>query len=729
LSGSGRAERISGEIVTGTYFPTLGVQARLGRLFGPDDDRAAGDHAIAVVSHAYWQAHFAGDPAIVGKGIVINNTPVTIVGVAQEGFDGTNLGNAAQIFVPITLAPLQPAPDVLTARRFRWLTAFGRLRPGVTADEAQQRLQPFYSSQLQMETSAPYFARASAETKAQFLKGTIDITPAGVGKSTFRRRLQRPLWILMTIVACVLLISCANVANLLIARASARQREVALRLALGATRMRIVRQLLIESLVLAMMGGIAGLVIAVWGSSALLGLFRTVDTVLTVSATPDLRILGFTLAVSLFTGLLFGIMPAWRTTSPALAPTLKNEAASVVGGGQGSLRTMLIVSQMALSLLLLIGAGLFTRSLTNLLAMNPGIDTSRLLTFNLAPGLAGYQDFRASQFRATLLERIRATPGVESVGIGGYPLLTGGSWNNAITVEGLTPATGSTPSAMQNGISPGFFSALGMHIVAGRDFDQRDLQDHLLDKDKKLVVGVVNQAFAKRYLPDGAIGRHVGIGGDPGTPTPIEIIGIVSDAKYTSLREETQPQLFQPYLNGIFMTVYIRTTQEPAAMAESMRRIMAEVEPSLAIYGMETFNAKVERSLIAERMVGGLSSVFGVLATLLAMIGLYGVMAYSVSRRTREIGVRMAMGAQTRQVAWLILRQAVTLVACGVAIGLPAAWFASRYIEAQLYGVQAMDPVVVAAAVVGLTIVAAAAGLVPAWRATRVNPVIALRYD
>jgi predicted permease len=533
----------------------------------------------------------------------------------------------------------------------------------------------------------------------------------------------------MTIVACVLLISCANVANLLIARAGTRQREVALRLALGATRWRIVRQLLIESLVLAVMGGIAGLQLAVWGSSALLSLFRTPGTLLNVSATPDVRVLSFTLALSLLTGLLFGIMPARHATTPELAPTLKNEAASVIGAGQGSLRTMLIVAQVALSLLLLIGAGLFTRSLTNLLTMNFGIDSSRLLTFNLAPGLAGYRDHRASQFRATLLERVRATPGVESAGIGGYPLLNGGSWNNSITVEGLTRTAGVTPSAMQNGISPGFFAALGMHIVAGRDFDERDLQSALLDKDKRFTVAIANQTFAKRYLGDTALGRHVGIGSDPNTPTPTEIIGIVSDAKYTSLREETPPQLFYPYQSGIFMTVYVRTASAPTAMAQSMRGIMSDLDPALAIYGMETFEAKVERSLVIERLVGGLSFVFGVLATLLAMIGLYGVMAYGVSRRTREIGVRMAMGAQGHQVAWLILREAVTLVACGVAIGLPAAWFASRCVETLLYGVQPMDPVVTVAAVVGLTLVAGAAGFIPAWRATRVNPVIALRYD
>jgi predicted permease len=354
-----------------------------------------------------------------------------------------------------------------------------------------------------------------------------------------------------------------------------------------------------------------------------------------------------------------------------------------------------------------------------------------VLTFNLAPGLAGYQDQRGSQFRAAMLDKIRATPGVEAAGIGGFPLLIGGSWNNIITVEGRPPTAGSQPFAMQNGISPGFFAALGMHLVAGRDFDERDLQADRLDRDKRFTVAIANQTFAKRYLSNGAgaLGRHVGIGADPGTPTPTEIVGIVSDSKYTSLREETPPQLFYPYQSGIFLTAYVRTAQAPAAMAQTMRRIVAEVDPAIAIYGMETFSTKVERSLVTERMVGGLSSVFGVLATLLAMIGLYGVMAYAVSRRTREIGVRMAMGAQATQVAWLILRDVVTLVACGVAIGLPAAWFASRYIEAQLYGVQPTDPAVIVAAVLGLTIVAGAAGFVPAWRATRVNPVIALRYD
>ena len=741
ISFSGQTERIAGELVSGGYFSGLGVNARLGRLIGSQDETAAGADRVAVLTHAYWKSRFAGDPAIVGQTILVSNEPVTVIGVAQEGFDGVNLGRASQVFVPITMAGLvtplgdkKDAAKVLQNRRQRWLNVFGRLRDGVTPEQAQASLQPFYASRLEMEVQEAAFARASAGDKDRFVKGTVAVQPAGFGKSTLRRQLTRPLWILMAIVGMVLLIACANVANLLLARATARQREIVVRLALGATSRRIVQQLLVESLMLAIAGGALGLMLATWGASLLLEFFRNPNTTLTVSASPDLRILGFTLGISIATGLLFGVVPALRSTQPELAPTLKNEAGSVLGGAQAGVRKALVVSQVALSLLLLIGAGLFVRSLHNLMMVNPGIDVSRLIEFYVEPDVIGYEEERGAAFAKTMLARVRAVPGVTAAGMGSSALFEGGSWNSAYTLEGHTPKGNERVIAHNNTVSPGYFETLGMRLVAGRSFDERDEQPLKVEDGAPWRTAIANQAFVRKYMdgnPASALGRHFGFGRDPGTPTPIEIIGIVSDAKYRSMRGEVEPQMFFPRVpaggaNGI---VYVRTAQDPNATFETLRRVLRELEPTLPISGMQTFEERLERSLTNERLVASLSIVFGLLATLLAMIGLYGVTAYSVSRRTREIGIRMALGALSWTVARMILREVAILVAIGIVIALPAAWTASRYIASQLYEVAPTDPATIVMAMVSLVTVAAAAGLIPAWRAARVNPISALRHE
>ena len=741
ISFSGQTERIAGELVSGSYFSGLGVNARLGRLIGSQDETAAGADRVAVLTDAYWKSRFAGDPAIVGQTILVSNEPVTVIGVAQEGFDGVNLGRASQVFVPITMAGLvtplgdkKDAAKVLQNRRQRWLNVFGRLRDGVTPEQAQAGLQPFYALRLEMEVQEAAFARASAGDKDRFVKGTVAVQPAGFGKSTLRRQLTRPLWILMAIVGMVLLIACANVANLLLARATARQREIVVRLALGATSRRIVQQLLVESLMLAVAGGALGLMLATWGASLLLEFFSNPNTTLTVSASPDLRILGFTLGISIATGLLFGVVPALRSTRPELAPTLKNEAGGVLGGAQAGVRKALVVSQVALSLLLLIGAGLFVRSLHNLMMVNPGIDVSRLIEFYVEPDVIGYEDERGAAFAKTMLARVRAIPGVTAAGMGSSALFEGGSWNSAYTLEGHTPQGNERVIAHNNTVSPGYFETLGMRLVAGRNFDERDEQPLKIEDGPPWRTAIANQAFVRKYMdgsPASALGRHVGFGRDPGTPTPIEIIGIVSDAKYRSMRGEVEPQMFFPRVptggaNGI---VYVRTAQDPNATFQTLRRVLRELEPTLPISGMQTFEARLERSLTNERLVASLSIVFGLLATLLAMIGLYGVTAYSVSRRTREIGIRMALGALSWTVARMILREVAILVAIGILIALPAAWTASRYIASQLYEVAPTDPVTIVVAMASLVTVAAAAGLIPAWRAARVNPISALRHD
>ncbi len=730
----GATERVQGELVSGTYFPVLGVGPHLGRTFSPGEDKIPNGHPLAMLSHAYWKSRFASDPTIVGKTLVVSSLPMTIVGVAQEGFDGINKGKAAQIFVPIMMAGrLTPLTEGITDRRLRWLNVFARLPPGVTPEQAAAALQPFYASQLQMEVQEAAFAKASATDKGNFLKGTVAVTPAGHGRSDLRRQLTRPLTVLMTIVACVLLIACANVANLLLARASARQREMAIRLALGATRRRILQQLLIESVLLAMAGGIAGLAIATWGADLLLEFYRNPDIPLTVSPGPDVRVLGFTLLISLATGLLFGLMPALQSARPALAPTLKNEAGGVVGGSSMRLRKALVILQVALSLLLLIGAGLFIRSLHNLMTVDSGYDTAHLISFGIAPKMNGYEGERSRQFAKALLEQVQRTPGVTGAGFSGIGLLEGGSWNSGMTIEGHTAKPGERVLTHNNPISPGYFNVMGMKIVAGRDFDARDEKLGPVAPDASPAVVIVNRTFVNRYLGNRyPLGIRIGFGRDPGTPTPIEIVGVVSDAKYRSLRGETEPQAFFAFLAGpeaAGFTMYVRTLQPPEEMFPTLRRVVQQLDPNLPLFAMQTFETRVERSVSNERLVASLSSVFGVLATLLAMIGLYGVMAYTVAQRTREIGIRMALGAVSRDVAAMILRDVAVLVGVGLAIGLPAAWGLGRYVGNQLFEITPTDPVTMAAAVVALVIVGALAGLIPARRAARINPILALRYD
>jgi predicted permease len=738
----GRTERAKAEIVSSTYFPVLGVRPAVGRLIGLADDKAPGADPVAVLQYEYWKSRFNADPSIVGQKLIINDHPMDVIGVAQEGFNGGDLGNVSQVFVPMMMkAQMTPGWNGLDDRHFRWVNVFGRLRAGVTKEQAQASLQPYYKSLIEMELQDGYFARSSARTKASYVKSTIEVLPGSAGKANLRALMTRPLWILMAIVAGVLLIACANVANLLLARATARQREIALRLALGASRTRIVQQLLIESLLLAVLGGSAGLLLSTWGAHVLLGFFVDPEQPVTITASPDLRILAFNFLIALFTGLLFGLVPALQSTRPKLAPTLKDSAGAVLGGSHIRLRKTLVATQVALSLLLLIGAGLFIRSLNKLMAVDPGFSTTNLLTFSVDPHLNGYVPVRAKQYFKDLLQRLQSTPGVSGAGYVSIGLLEGNQWSSTMSVEGYAPKEDENMNPLCNAISPGYFKAMGIPLLAGREFDARDEYTRppatetgrvaLLNRPFR--VAIANETFAKKHLGDiNGIGKHVGFGGNAGTPTPIEIIGIVRDSKYTGLREETPRQLFFPLLeddNPSSITVYLRTQTDPDTMFRTLRGVVSRIDPNVPIYSMRTVERQVEQSLRVERFVTNLSSIFSLLATLLAMIGLYGVMAYTVARRTREIGVRMALGAVAGNIAWLVMREVVVLVAIGMAIGLPAAWYLSRYVESVLYGITRLDVTAIAAAVIGLAAVAAVAGLIPALRATRVNPVVALRYE
>lgn len=737
VSFDGRTERVDGELVSGTYFPVLGVGAAIGRTFTPEDDRIKNGHPVAMLNYAYWKARFGGDPNVLGKTIVVNAHNYTVIGVAQQDFNGIELGRSPQVFVPMMMKPqITPNWDGLDDRRWRWANAFGRLKPGVSIEQAKASLQPIYHSVVETEVKEEAFRNAAPSVRAEFLRNTIDVLPAAQGRSYFRSRMATPLWVLMAVTGGVLLIACANVASLLIARATSRQKEIAIRLAMGAGRGRIVRQLLVESLLLSVIGGALGLVFALWTDRVLLPFLPTDTPELALSVSPDLRVLLFTVAVAFLTGVIFGLAPALQSTRPDLAPTLKDQVAGIVGaGGQVNLRKGLVAAQVTLSLLLLVGAGLFIRSLRNLTNLGPGFPTENLIAFSIDPGLNGYDVKRSKSFYSRLTEEIKAIPGVKETGLAAQRILTDNEWDSAIKVEGFSFKPGEAAHPYMNSISPGYFAALGVPLLAGRDFRPNDTETvpHPAPKFDVPTVVIVNEKFAKTYFPGGnAIGHYVGFGSDPDSKTDMQIIGVVKDIKYTSLRDEIPVQMFIPYLATPFvneMTVYVKAGLPPEQLFAALRAKVHDLDANLPLYGIRTLDQQISASLLTERLIASLSTVFGFLATLLATIGLYGVMAYTVARRTREIGVRMALGAFQKDVIWLVMREVLVLIGIGIAAGLGASLALTRFVQAQLFGITAYDPLTLGVATIVLGLVACAAGYIPALRASRVDSMEALRYE
>jgi len=699
----------------------------LGRVLAASDDLHEGQHPYAVLSDAFWKSRFAADPAILGRTIRINNYPLTVVGVAQPGFDGVEPGLPVQVFYPMAMAAAtRPGFTNMWERRQRWVNVYGRLKPGVDMRQAYAGLQPLFHQIIDMEVRMPAFRNATSYDKDQFLRMFLEAMPGSQGNTNLRRQYEKPLWVLMGVVGLVLLIACANLASLLTARAAARQKEIAIRLAVGSSRGRMVRQLLTESLVLSAAGGAAGIGLAVAMLKGLLSFLPTVPSGYAISSAPDWRMMAFTFGLSLATGLAFGLIPALDATNPNIAGTLKDQAGSVVGSGvRVGFRKMLVTAQVALSLLLLIGAGLFLRSLGNLRMLDPGFRTSNLIEFVANPRNLGYDLAHTRIFFQRMEERLRGLGGVEAAGIANMPVLAGNEWDNSITVEGYQKKTGEDLDPHFNAVSPGYFDTMGMHILAGRNFTAKD------DFGAPLVA-VINARLAKRLFGDKvAVGRHFGRGSDPGTHTNIEIVGVVNDTRYESLREEIPEEVFMCYAqnpNNSAWT-YVRTRRDPSSAFRAVRAAVREMEPNLPLLGMKTLDAQLDESLVTERMIATLSSVFGALATLLALIGLYGVMAYMVERRGREIGIRMALGAHRGRVIWLVMREVLVVVGAGVAVGAPAALGLSRLVESQLYGIQPGDPASMALATLLLAGVTLLAGFIPARRAAACDPVRALRAD
>ncbi len=730
IGHQGQTERVDGELVTGNYFSLLGVEAEIGRVISPDDDRTPNGHPVVVLGYDYWKQRFAGDPAVVGKPLAVNGRNYTIIGVSRQGFYGIEVGADRAVRIPIMqkgeLSSGWMIGYSLQNRRGKWVNAIGRVKPGLTMEQAKAGLQPLFKSLLVEDLKTPELARATAFARQRFLSAWLDVTPAAKGRSELRRSFEKPLWILMAMVGVVLLIACANTANLLLARAAGRQKEIAVRFAMGSSRLQIVRQLLTESLLLALVGGLAGLLVAMWASRLLIGLLPAGDSPVDLSTSPDPRVLGFALAISVVTGIVFGLLPAIRSSRVDLAPVLKEQAGSLSSGGHSRIRKSLVVVQVLLSLLLLVGAGLFLRSLNNLRSLDPGFQVSKVIAFSVDPSRNGYQNERSQAFFRQLQEKIEAIPGVESAGFGVIRLLSSDEWDRGIVVEGYAARQGENMSPLFNAVTPGYFKTLGIPVIAGREFTAADTGG-------RPKVAIVNEAFVNRFFGDrGALGRRVGFGGGPDTPLDIEIAGVTRDAKYQYMREDKQPQIFIAARQNDFITEmngYVRTRQEPEGLFAAVRSAVADIDRNVPIYGMRTLSEQMDQNLSTERMIAFLAAAFGLLATALAAIGLYGVLAYSVARRTREIGIRMALGASERKVVWLVLHELLLLVGIGLALAIPASLALTQLVRSQLFGVSPNDPVTIGLAVLALALVGVIAGWLPARRAARTDPMIALRYE
>ena len=726
LAAEDRSEMVETGWVAGNFFQTLGVRPHIGRLLTADDDMPGVISAVAVLQYDFWQSRYAGRRDIVGSTVRLNGAPFTVVGVAAQDFGGTNAGLLTQLWAPInSKAVLAPdLPKELNDERYSWFYLFARLKAGVTLQQAQSAVRVLYDQRKQEELKGEFFLKFP-DTKDRFLRQTVSLVPADRGFSSLRRTFERPLVVLQWLVSAVLLIACTNVANLLLARAAARQREIAIRTALGASRAQIVRQLFVESVILAVAGGVAGLFLSTWLTRGLLRFLPYDPATLSLSTTPDARVLLFTMGITLATAFVFGLVPAFRGSRVSASVTLKEEAGSVAGGhGHVRLRKTFVALQVALSALLLIGAGLFVRTLDNLRKVDLGFQAENIVMFGVRPATQ-YDNARKLRVFRSLLESLAAVPGVRAVGANSTRLLTGGRWDSQISIPGVEMKNGNVPWSFFNAVTPGYFDALGIPVKLGRDFSWREWSG-----TRKLCL--VNEALVKEYL-DGAnpVGRRMGQG--RAVPPDTEIIGVFGNARYHDVRDEIPRQTFVN-LDGRIdrvgsITVYARVGADPRHIMPALREQSRRVDSNLVIFDMRMMDEQLNMRLANERMLSFLSAGFAVLATILAIIGLHGVLAFVVARRTREIGIRIALGAGQGTVIRLVMHEMIAVILIGLATGVAAAYVCGSYVETQLFGLKALDGLVFAAAIVTLLTAALAAALAPAWRASRISPVRALRYE
>jgi len=710
LSHNGNNERVWGTVVSSNYFDVLGVPPALGRGFLPEEDQTPSSHPVVVLSHGCWQKRFASDPGIVGRTVSLNNVVFTVVGVAPKGFIGTEVAYAPEMWAPLMMGPvIEPGSKWLEQRDSNNLFVVGRLKPGVAKAQAEASLKA-----LTLELAKEY--------PAENVGRGLELIPPGLFIPDIRNSIFAFTAVLTAIGALVLLLACVNLANLLLARATERRKEIAIRLAVGASRARLIRQLMTESVMLSLGGGLFGVLVAAWINQLVRGVNLPIDVALVFDLRIDWRVISFTLALSVVTGLVFSLIPALQSSKPELVPALKDES-SMAGFRRSRLRNSLVVAQVSLSLVLLISAGLIVRSLQEAQRMRPGFNPENAVTLSFDVGLQGYDEAKGRAFQRQALERIKALPGIESAAMTDNIPLSLNYNDTSIYLEGQPPASSSElPIAIPTSVSPDYFRTMGI-ALRGRDFAEQE------DKVENRVA-IVNETFARKFFPgQEAIGKRFNFSG---ADKPFwEIIGVCGDGKYNTLGEEQKPALFRPQLRDYNTTIalVVRTRNDPRTTLAAMQRELRNLDPTLPLYSVKTLTEHMKIPLFPARMAAGALGSFGVLALVLAAVGIYGVMSYVVAGRTREIGLRMALGAQSGNVRSLILRQGMTLALIGSVIGLAIAFGATRLLKSVLYGVSASDPITFVGVTFLLAIVALLACWLPARRATRVDPMIALRAE
>jgi predicted permease len=723
VSYDGRNDRVRGELVSGNYFEVLGVRPWAGRLFTQDDDRTPSAHPVAVLSYGFWERRFGRDLSVVGKTILVNEHPLTVIGVSPPGFYGIELSGNADVRVPLMMTPVyNPIPSTrLQSRNFQWLTLMARRKDGVTLAQAEGALEVLYR-QIREGEAQQLPAGASATDRQRFLALKIQLRDGSQGYQRLQREMKTPLLLLFGATCIVLLILCANLANLMLARDAVRDQEIAVRLALGAGRMRLLRQWLTEAILLSMLGAVAGVLVASWVKSALMA-FMPADYRMNLNLPLGWRFVAFTVLVSLVVGIVLGLAPALRAARGRATLALRGETRTFVsGGGLFNLRSGLILLQVTLSLPLLIVSALFLNSLQNLRGVDAGFGRKNVLIASINPTLNGYPPEKTQSFYRDLLLGLRAMPGVQSASVSSDSPISG-DWNElGLVVEGYQRREGERVDAQSSIVSPDYFRSLGITLVAGREFNDQDTAS-------APKVAIINEKMAHHFFGDvNPIGKKIGT--DEVADTVI--VGVAKDAQYLSLREPAlrhfyEPVAQQPQLFGL--TMHIKTAGEPTALVDLVRAQVQRLDPHLPLYEVKTLAAQIDESITQERLVTWLCTAFGLLATLLTALGLYGVLAFSVAQRTREMGIRIALGAQAGDVFKLIIGQGMLLVAVGVALGLAASFALTRLITTLLFGVTPTNAITFIASAAGLALLALLACYIPARRATKVDPLVALRYE
>jgi predicted permease len=726
LAYQGQTLSSEGLQVSGSYFQVLGLQPALGRLIGPDDDRVVGESHVAVLSHAYWTSRFGSDPNVLNQSMVVNGQTLTIVGVAPRGFDGTTLGSKPQVFVPVTLrAFMEPGFKGFTNRQAYWAYLFARLKPGTSIESARAALNTQYKAIIN-DVEAPLQKGMSEQTLARFRAKPIVIQEGPRGQSSVEGQASTPLKLLFGVTAFVLLIACANIANLLLAKSSARSGEMAVRLSIGASRWQLVAQLLTESLLLGIFGGLAGILVAGWTLS-LIATMLPADVTRTLVFKIDGTVMLFAGALAITTGVIFGLFPALHSTRPDLASTLKGQAGQPSGArGAKWFRLVLATAQITMSMALLAAAGLFTKSLLNVSRVDLGLKTENIVTFGISPELNAYTPDRSRVLFQRLEEELAATPGVSAVATSMVPLLAGSAWGNSVAVQGFKQEPDTDNGARYNEIGPGYFRALGIPLMSGREFTASDT----ITAAK---VAVVNEEFTRKFgLGRDAAGKMMG--SDEGSRSKLDtlIVGVVQNAKYNEVKGKIPPLYFRPYRQDPdigTMSYYVKTSSDPRQVLAALPGIVHRLDANLPLENVRTLVQQVRDNTFLDRLMSTLSAAFALLATLLAAVGLYGVLAYTVAQRTREIGLRMALGAAPSRVRRMVLSQVAWMTAIGGVIGLAGAVGVGRAAQSLLYELKANDVPVFALSALLLSAIALAAGFVPAHRASRLDPMRALRYE